>query len=278
MGKFDGILIVTDIDGTFLGNKSRKVPENFEAIEYFKANGGVFTFASGRLHYSIDRVIPNPEKVANAPFILANGSCLYDFSLRKSVLTDCLNGHEAIPIFKYVREKYKTVGIRISSEIGFVVDELNDIIKRDLANIDPGEIRVIPVDEWGSIESDWFKVVLRDSAERLDAIREDLESKFPDAFECCKSAPTFYELQRKGCTKASAISKLKGLLKEQTGLDYTVYACGDFENDIAMLKAADVAVCPENALDTVKAVCDHTLCHCDKGLIADLVRLLDSKI
>ena len=131
MGKFDGILIVTDIDGTFLGNKSRKVPENFEAIEYFKANGGVFTFASGRLHYSIDRVIPNPEKVANAPFILANGSCLYDFSLRKSVLTDCLNGHEAIPIFKYVREKYKTVGIRISSEIGFVVDELNDIIKRD---------------------------------------------------------------------------------------------------------------------------------------------------
>ena len=29
-------LIVSDIDGTFLGKSSRMVPENLEAIEYFK--------------------------------------------------------------------------------------------------------------------------------------------------------------------------------------------------------------------------------------------------
>ena len=36
MGKFDGIIIASDIDGTFLGKKGRMVPENLEAIEYFK--------------------------------------------------------------------------------------------------------------------------------------------------------------------------------------------------------------------------------------------------
>ena len=275
MGKFDGILIVTDIDGTFLGKKSRRVPENFEAIEYFKANGGVFTFASGRLHYSIDRVVPNPDKVANAPFILANGSDIYDFSQRKSVISDCLDGNAAAPLFEYIRSKYDTVGMRISTAKGFVIDKMTDMIKHDMANIDPGEVRVIDVSEWKNIEKDWYKVVLRDRSEVLDTIRADIEGKHPDEFEYNKSAPTFYELQRKGCTKASAIDKLKRMLKEKNGIDYTVYACGDFENDIAMLKVADVAVCPENAIDAVKEICDYTLCHCDEGLIADLVRMLD---
>ena len=49
MNKFEGIMICTDLDGTLLSDKHTISPENLDAIEYFKANGGKFTFITGRV-------------------------------------------------------------------------------------------------------------------------------------------------------------------------------------------------------------------------------------
>jgi len=46
-GKFDGILICSDFDGTLYVNGSIS-DENANAIRYFQENGGYFTIASGR--------------------------------------------------------------------------------------------------------------------------------------------------------------------------------------------------------------------------------------
>ena len=47
MGKFDGVLLCSDWDGTL--TDGRAVPqENIDAIRYFQKDGGYFTFASGR--------------------------------------------------------------------------------------------------------------------------------------------------------------------------------------------------------------------------------------
>lgn len=48
MGKFDGILLCTDLDDTLLTTDKRVSDENSKAIEYFKSEGGLFTFATGR--------------------------------------------------------------------------------------------------------------------------------------------------------------------------------------------------------------------------------------
>ena len=53
-------------------------------------------------------------------------------------------------------------------------------------------------------------------------------------------------------------------------------ACGDFENDIEMLAAADISVCPANACDKVKAIADYQLCSCGEGLIADIIEGLEN--
>ena len=45
MGIFDGILILSDFDGTFAGEGGRIVDRNISAIEYFRANGGHFSFS-----------------------------------------------------------------------------------------------------------------------------------------------------------------------------------------------------------------------------------------
>ena len=47
MGKFDGILLCSDWDGTL--SDSGNIPKaNIDAIRYFQREGGLFTFASGR--------------------------------------------------------------------------------------------------------------------------------------------------------------------------------------------------------------------------------------
>lgn len=56
-----------------------------------------------------------------------------------------------------------------------------------------------------------------------------------------------------------------------------VYAVGDYDNDISMIKAADVGVCPSNALDEVKKVADLCLCSNEEGVIADLIEHIEAE-
>ena len=47
MKKFAGVLLCTDLDGTLLDKNQNVSKENLEAIEYFQAEGGYFTFVTG---------------------------------------------------------------------------------------------------------------------------------------------------------------------------------------------------------------------------------------
>ena len=109
-------------------------------------------------------------------------------------------------------------------------------------------------------------------AEELSIIRSyNLREEFPPHVE--KEAQ---KQEKRGITKAGRVGKLKELVERDKGRKMTLIACGDYENDIEMLRAADISVCPENAIPEVKEISDLCLCHCDKGLIADVVRKLDS--
>ena len=66
MGLFDGIIIVSDIDGTFLGKQSRLVPRNLERIRWFQENGGQFTIATGREFFIVYPSVPQVEGICNS--------------------------------------------------------------------------------------------------------------------------------------------------------------------------------------------------------------------
>lgn len=52
MKDFSNILILTDLDGTFFGKHAKIIQRNIDAIEYFKAKGGRFSIATGRVDMS----------------------------------------------------------------------------------------------------------------------------------------------------------------------------------------------------------------------------------
>jgi HAD superfamily hydrolase (TIGR01484 family) len=117
----------------------------------------------------------------------------------------------------------------------------------------------------------WFKMVVRDDPDKLDLLRSKIESTFADGrLELCKSEADFFEIQPSGCNKGRGIKYLREAYT-QNGMTPKIYACGDYENDLTMLAAADVAICPSNAHESVKKIADMCLCSCDDGVIADLI-------
>ena len=77
MSLFEGILLISDIDGTLI-NKNFEIPQrNIDAINYFVENGGHFSLATGR---SLEATRPYSKKVnMSCPAIVFNGGALCDF-------------------------------------------------------------------------------------------------------------------------------------------------------------------------------------------------------
>ena len=67
MGKFDGILLLSDIDGT-IAKEGIVSEENRAAVEYFKQNGGMFAYATGRLPNYIASLKPISNVPVNVHF------------------------------------------------------------------------------------------------------------------------------------------------------------------------------------------------------------------
>ena len=117
-------------------------------------------------------------------------------------------------------------------------------------------------------------MVLRIDAELLDVAMTELCEKFDGKFEFTQSWSTIIDIQPRGINKGSAI---KRYTRTKLGKNAKIYACGDYFNDIEMLKEADVGVCPSNAQTRVKEVSDLCLCSNNEGLIADLVEYIEKQ-
>ena len=265
--EFDNILIVSDMDGTFLGDRARVVQRNLDAIEKFKARGGKFTFATGRTHHNITKAVGSVSDVANAPAITVNGACIYDFAAGKSVGDVKIDCRDVIRIARYIRENFSDVGMRCSTDYGFLTDRACGLIAKDFDGFlcdGCGEAKIMSIDEWE--DQTVYKIVFRGEADELLDLRQKLEPIFSEKFKFVTSSPRFLELNAIGCSKAVGVEFLRGYF----GGNVTIYAVGDYENDIEMLRAADFSVCPQNSLDSVKAISDFCLCDCNEGTIADL--------
>jgi hydroxymethylpyrimidine pyrophosphatase-like HAD family hydrolase len=101
-----------------------------------------------------------------------------------------------------------------------------------------------------------------------------LAARFGDRFENAPSGPGSIELMPHGVSKGIGLRKLRAHFAAQ-GEQPLIIACGDYKNDLEMLREADLAICPQNACPEAKRLAHAVLCHHNKGLIGDLVDRLE---
>lgn len=271
MGRYDGILIASDLDGTFLGKKSRVVEENVAAVRAFCAEGGLFTFATGRHHEHILQVLPETPELCNIPVIFANGAYLYDYATGRVLNETYMDTELTGDMLRYVRAEHRRIGFRATTPLGFITDGRTDFMRRFIENA-RGEryrVEVAPLEGW--TQRLWYKVVFRGMPEDIDALSTDLHAQFGEMFEFNRSSTTFLEVQRRGCSKGMMLEVLRRVYVQLLGRPVRTYGVGNHENDLALLSAADVSACPADAEPFVLERANVILRPHDEGALVDLI-------
>ena len=236
MGIFSGYYIASDLDGTFLDRNSSEVKRNIDKIKYFTANGGRFSFATGRIPAAVLSILPNCAEYVNFPVVTCTGMSFYDVSMKKAIYERCGDSDAITSLSKYLFDKYPHIafrGIGDGEIISFQPD--NRYIQYEIKSKEL-PVRFVPLDMWYGEK--FLKLTLRDESDLLDKVKAEIEVEFEGVFALFKSGDDLLEVQTAGYSKAIMLAGIKKRLLEK-GEDVTLICVGDHENDVEMLKAAD---------------------------------------
>ncbi|MBO5273733.1 MAG: HAD-IIB family hydrolase [Clostridia bacterium] len=267
----EGICIYSDLDATFLDSKGKLVPRNLEAIERFKALGGRFSMATGRSAYTLADAFPNFPDICNMPIIACNGACVFDYMQDKMLIEAGLDGKYTTDALNDMLAHFTNIELKHDvSENAVSASQLTELrIRYYDRKFNNNDFGMPPVDP--ELIYDWFKVVIICTPEILADIRTYMKGIHGDYFTYNQSCANFLELLNRNASKGKMLSGMRSLLEKEHGRAFKIYAIGDYENDLEMILAADVGVCPSNANPMVKEAADLMVCSNDEGAIADLI-------
>ncbi len=273
MKKFDNILIASDIDGTVLWESKYIHPRVFDKLRYFCENGGHFALSTGRSHKDVFVIAKDLKPYVNMPCILCNGSYLYDHTTDEILNPQYLNPLPLIEAFNYVKNRFDDVGMRAGTPHGFLCPAEDDIAIRFLNNSGLGHLaRVLPIKEFAG-EKLFKAVFTSEDHGKLLCLQDELRNRYGNVFSITMSGKTILEILPRGISKTTQFPYLKTMFPNSE-----LWCIGDFHNDMEMLLGADVAVCPENAVDAIRSICALEVCHCKDGALADMIDEIEKRI
>lgn len=270
MGKFDGILICTDLDGTIFKNDKTISRENMEAIEYFKKEGGYFTFVTGRMPFYVSYAVENVKP--NVPIGCVNGGGLYDFQKNEYVWHSVMKGN-VTELIKYIDDNVPAAGIQVSTfyKTYFCKDNKTMVDFRKLTNLEN------LVCDYNHVKEPIAKIIFgSESEEEIQNIERLLKSHpKADEYDFIRSEKRLYEILPKGIGKGTAIEKLCQYL--DIDVSKTI-AVGDYNNDISMFKAAGIGIAVANACADALAAADYITVSNEEHAIAKVIHDLEAGV
>lgn len=265
-GKFDGILICSDFDGTlFMGGKISD--ENVAAIRYFQENGGRFTITSGRYPAFLGKYRHRVE--ANTYLIGLNGTIISDYGgddiLRQGFLKPAS------------RETVKTIlrEVKGISCLDFSPTEIPPLIKANCKAPDgEGYFRyVIGEHDEALLElalsCQTHRIIFHTAEPADDGITNAIREIAGKEHAVSRSFTHGIEIQDAAYTKGTCTRYLADHLGA-----HTLICVGDYENDISMIEEADIGCAVGNAIPQLKVVADRILPSVDQNPFVELIRSL----
>lgn len=267
MKKFEGMLFCTDLDGTLFSSNKTVSKQNLEAIEYFKSEGGFFTFITGRMPKTSKEICDIVKP--NAPYGCINGGGIYDHREGK-YLWNIELPKEALELVKHVEEQLPDMGISLNTEsnVYFKKDSTAMVYMRKVTGLPNVTCTYDDIDEI------LLKVAFgHDDEEQMSSLIK-LLNNHPEAsdYDFIRTERRLYEILPKGVNKGLALKKMSDLLG--VNISKTI-AVGDYNNDISMIKKAGIGFAVANAVDEVKAVADYITVSNNEHAIATIIDGLD---
>lgn len=282
MGKFSQVLIASDYDNTLVyteealrsGLPAPGVSKaNREALEYFMANGGIFSIATGRALPSFATVWPDVPM--NGPTILFNGAAIYDFPrgeyLYKAFLPEAVR-----PCIQQVLDAFPQAAVELYHDDNNIhAVHPNEITEQHVHLTHAPTISLDRVDQAPSpISKALFEIEAEHQSDLVEYIRS---REWYGSYEVIPSSDHLVELTIKGANKGGMVAQVAKMLHVAP---QHVYCAGDHANDIPMLRLSHIPFAPANAIEPVHRVEGiHILpdarCDAIAAMIEELDRLYD---
>ncbi len=267
--RYEQAAILTDLDGTLFDSRGQVTQGNRAAIREFIDGGGLFAVATGREPRNARRHLPDVP--LNGPSVCLNGAAVYDFVRRRYISSIPMDMDAARDVLLHCLEMDWPLDLQVYTTDGIYYASPLDVA-------DPGFLRIhqpttcLPMDRL--LEKTWIKTVLLErEVGALALMRAYLKEKGYDTRLSLVEGTTdvvkvgkYQELLPWNVNKGTGVAALRRLPVYE---GRTLIAVGDYWNDMELLAAADVACCPDNAIDAVKAVCACVLpSHNDDPMVA----------
>ncbi|MBQ9087109.1 MAG: HAD hydrolase family protein [Clostridia bacterium] len=248
MGKYSGLLICADFDGTLVYN-GQISPGNLDAIRRFQQGGGWLTLATGRY--------PNVLRdhgVAfrcNAPLICMNGAILYDEETEKALYEGFIEESCEELLLDAIRRCQEV------RELVFCMAE-----GRRAQHVSPSDIPLIRE----LCGKPLYKILIHVSARQGVTLRDYLREKSEGRYLVDRSWHSGVEIQGIGYDKGKTARRLANMLDADSLL-----CIGDFDNDLSMIREADVGYAMGNATEELKAAADRITASVEEDGFAQMI-------
>ncbi len=270
--RYDQAAILTDLDGTLFNSRGEVTQANRAAIRAFIAGGGLFAVATGREPRNARRHLPDVP--LNGPSICLNGAAVYDFVHRKYISAIPMDVAAAQDVLLHCLEAGWPLDLQVYTTDGIYYASPLDVADPEFLRIHQPTTR-LPMEEL--LQKTWIKTVLLErEVDALALMRAYLKEKGYEKRLSLVEGTTdvvkvgkYQELLPPAVTKGTGVAAIRQL---PVYAGRTLIAVGDYWNDMELLQAADVACCPANAIDEVKAVCAHVLPSHNDDALAALIR------
>ncbi len=257
------VWIISDLDGTLLPSDKKPLERDLAAIRAFEQAGGHFAIATGRTIQAAEQY--QLMLGLQTPMIVYNGAAIYDSQRREVMFSQCLPQNARV-MTQEIMAAYPGIGVEVLRAENAYVVRNNEQEKQHIAlcGVSPCYCTLEEVPE-----DNWLKVLFAAPPEEIPALAAYIDAQKYENVDFIRSANIFYEMLPKGVTKGSALTAYRAL----PGMEDAVFvAVGDYDNDLAMLRAADFSAAPANALPEVKAAANLVLEHtCEEGAMEELI-------
>lgn len=251
-GKYEGYLIATDFDGTFAGPGAVISRENSQAIRRFQEGGGLFTIASGRIPSFLAGY--RADFVANAPLICTNGTVICDPDSLK--VLHCMTFGEGID--EFVRYLYNREDVDQLLVSGPDADKV--WLQTRQAPYSPALLSGVP--------KPWCRLLCAQTPEETLSLKADLLAHFAGRYEFNRSWDAGLEIIPKGSGKGACLKWIRNYLGDRV---HTTIGVGDYENDLSLIRDADIGCAVGNAIDECKQAADRIVVPHTQHAIAAII-------
>ena len=277
MGKFDGMLLVSDFDNTLLYTDKalkegtdcpRMSQRNVDRIRHWMEEGGKFAVATGRAmnaYRPYDAMVPT-----NAPAVVDNGAAIYDYEKQEYLVSSTLSG-QVLEHVGAVVERWPTVALELYQK-----GELLQVLTPTPWNVQHAKLTGLRYQEITDVRPETVpmplaKVLFVAEKAVLEAIRDfAAEAGWADQYELIFSSDHLLEMTARGANKGRMVLRLKEMLG-----CHTLICAGDHMNDMPMLQIADRAFCPANSVPEVLESGCEVVCHALEGAVGEIIERLE---